>query len=89
MMKSLYTIILLLSTIGFAHAGDTAEAKLSPFYNRALVYVPVGSEITEIIPARDKSSWIDGFYIKFDFEGTCYLAFASQRSYSLTMIGCG
>jgi len=88
MMKSLYTIVLLLSTITFAHAGDTAEAKLSPYYKTALIYVPVGSEITEIIPTRD-SSWIHGIYIKFDFEGSCYLAYAAERRFALTRVGCG
>lgn len=90
MKYTLYTILLLLSTINIVSAADTPEAMASPYYDKALIHVPQGADITEIIPTRATYKW-DGtqtFYIKFDFDGRCYLGYVAVR-YALTAIPCG
>jgi hypothetical protein len=90
MMKSLYTIILLLSTMGIAHAADEPGVMKSPYYKDALMYVPEGGEITQIVPVRSDKMHQPIYYIHFDYQGSCYIATAGLwPRMSLTTVPCG
>ena len=89
MKNTLYTILLLLSTINIASAADTPEAMASAHYERALLHVPQGANIRKIILTRTTLSWgTQPVYIKFDFEGQCYLAYVAYERFALTAIPC-
>lgn len=87
---ALWIAVLLATHDVIAHAEDTSEAMASPYYDQALLYVPLGADITEIIPTRatlTRATQI--IYIKFDFKEQCYLGYVVNNNFELTVIPCG
>ena len=89
-----YTLLVILCvaallSISSVRAADEPEAMASPYYESALMYVPEGGEITQIVPVRSDKMHYPIYYIHFDYQGGCYIATGGNRRMSLTTVPCG
>ena len=86
-MKTLLIVALLFA--GNVYGGEPKEVTESPYYERALRYVPERSWIYDIIPARKNLFGDDPFYIRYEFDSSCYLMHVGYRRAALTTTACG
>lgn len=78
-------VITLLVTVSKAYANDYHQATQSRHYNKAILYIPKGARVLEIIETRLRQA----FYVRYVFRHSCYMAYVGHKKFALTYEPCG